>query len=405
MARAAACVTVIRMTERSSIPAYDRDEVHMRFRKLVVLAWVLTTPIAGARAEDDFFSGQDAFKRGDYTVAHRVWLELAGGGDAESQFRLARLYVEGKGVEPDDGVAVAWYRLAGAQGHARAQAALGFMLHSGRGVDRDIEEAIQWYRKAANQGRASARFNLGKVYLDGEGVDADAGEAARWFRMAADQGYAAAQTSLARLLEDGHGVERDPARAFKLRKIAAKDRDPEAEFQLARMYAEGIGTERDVKKALRFYERAAGQGHVNARVALELLYATPSPTETPSATPDETGATTPAVAPQPRADWTAQQRFEHGRALLFGDGVPRDVNRAEDWLRMAAEDGHAEAAYRLGLLLFRGKGDGGKAFASAYVWLARAAEGGIADAAAWRDRVYKQLNDRERAEVLRLLEP
>lgn len=377
----------------------------MLSRKLAVLVCALTFSIqATASIETDFYAGLDAFERGEYTVAHRVWLELAKGGNAEAQFRLARLYVEGKGVEPEDAAAVKWYRHAAAQGHARAQASLGFMLHAGRGVEYDVAEAIEWYRKAANRGRASAQFNLGKIHLDGEGVATDAGEAVRWFRLAASQGYPAALTSLGRLYEEGHGVERDPGRAFKLQKNAAKHRHPEAEFQLARMFAEGIGTERDVKKALRYYQRASNQGHAGARAALALLHSTPTtavepPTDTIIAAP-------PAVASlQQGAGLTPPQQFERGRALLLGDGVPRDLPRAEDWLRRAAQGGHGEAAYRLGLLLYRGHGATGKAYAGAYVWFARAAERGIGDAALWRDRVYGKLNERERAEARRLLDP
>jgi TPR repeat protein len=327
----------------------------------------------------------------------------------ESQFRLARLYIEGKGVDADAAEAVKWYRSAAAQGHARAQAGLGFMLHTGRGADPDLAEAIQWYRKAAAQGRATAQFNLGKIHLDGEGVDVDEGEALRWFQMAANQDYPAALISLARMYEEGRAVERDPARAFKLTKRAAKDRYPEAEFQLGRMFAEGSGVAQDTKKAMHYYQRASNQGHANARAALDLMISTPG--DAPTAT--ETIATAaliqapPAVVdtPQDGAEWTPQQQYEHGRALLFGDGVVRDPNRAEDWLRMAAEGGHGEAAYRLGLLLYRGSSERSKAYLPAYVWFARAAKRGIGDAATWRDRVYAKLNEREREEARRLLDP
>jgi len=374
----------------------------MSFRKLSVLVWALALSIQSAAAlEGDFYAGLDAFKRGDYTLAHRVWLALAEDGDVEAQFRVARLYAEGKGVAPDDTAAVRWYRLAAAQGHARGQASLGFMLHTGRGTEYDVAEAIEWYRKAANQGRASAQFNLGKIHLDGEGVAADAGEAVRWFGLAAGQGYAAALTALGRLYEEGRGVERDPVRAFKLQKKAAKDRYPEGEFQLARMFAEGIGVERDMKKAVQYYERAANQGQPNARAALDLLYSTPTaPVEAPPP------VSMPALEPPPQsgAELTPQQQFERGRALLLGDGVPRDLFRAEDWLRMAATGGHGEAAYRLGLLHYRGQGAAGKAYTLAYVWFARATERGIGDAEIWRDRVYHKLNKREQAEAQRLLE-
>ena len=90
--------------------------------------------------------------------------------------------------------------------------------------------------------------------------------------------------------------------------------------------------------------------------------------------------------------------------MLFGDGVPRDLACAEDWLRMAAAGGHGEAAYRLGLLHYQGQGAAGKAYVLAYVWFVRAAERGIGDAAAWRDRVYRKLTEREHAEARRLLD-
>lgn len=382
---------------------------------LFLLGLGFASPPALAFAETDFYAGLDAFKRGEYETAHAVWLALAQRGHPESQFRVARLYLEGKGVGADDVAAVKFYRLAAAQGHARAQSALGFMLHTGRGCEPDISEAIEWYTKAARQGRASAQYNLGQIYLGGEGVEPDSSVAARWLRLAADQGYIRALTALARLYEDGNGVQPDPSRAFKLNRRAAKNRDAEGEFQVGRMLAEGIGTAADMKKAVRYYERASNQGHAAARSALDRLYDTPTPaaggTQAPPP-PDPPDNTAEQAAPQkpvdtspPAASESPQQHFERGRALMFGSGVPRDLNRAEDQFRLAAEAGHPEAAYRLGLLLCSGQDRGRKAYQQAYIWFARAAERGVADAAVWRDRVFEKLSERERAEVQALREP
>jgi TPR repeat protein len=386
----------------------------MRLRSLAAVFVILLVSLPGIAAEPaDFYAGRDAFQRGEYETAHRIWLALAQKGDVEAQFRVARLYVDGKGVEADATAAVKWYRLAASQGHARAQAGLGYMLHSGRGAETDIDEAIQWYRKAAEQGRASAQFNLGQIYLDGDSVPADDGQAVRWLQMAANQGYPAALAALARLHEQGRGVERNPQRAFKLWKRVAGGGDAEAEFQLGRMLGHGIGTEPNAKKAQRYYRRAASQGHEGARRAMAdspatvATIATAAPTVPakiePTATPAPARSETPA--PAVASDMTPQQQFDRGRALLFGDGVPRDTHDAEDWFRRAAGGGHGEAAYRLGLLLYRGQREGGKAFVRAYVWLVRAAENGIGDAATWRDRVYERLSESERAEAQRLLDP
>jgi len=359
--------------------------------KILVVLLVTTVSISATNAlETDFFAGSDAYKRGDYEAARQVWLPLAEKGDAEAQFRLARLYVEGKGVDPDDAIALGWYRRAAAQEHARAQASLGFMLHTGRGGERNLPEAIEWYRKAAEQGRSSAQRNLGQIYLEGQGVPVDAAESARWFSRAADRGNASAMTSLGRLYEQGLGVERDPERAFKLYKKAANDRDPDGEFHLARVFENGIGTRPDIGKALRYFERASNQGHAEAQAALDTLISAP----------DDVAVHAETAAPRVEDEQTPQDQFERGRALLFGDGVAQDTGRAEDWLRRAAEGGHGEAAYRLGLMYYRG---GTKNWTRAYVWFVRAAERGIADAASWRDRIYDKLNGRERAEAERLL--
>ena len=59
----------------------------MRFKRVPVLVWMLTFSIqATAAFETDFYAGLDAFKRGEYTVAHRVWLAVTASG---SQLGLA----------------------------------------------------------------------------------------------------------------------------------------------------------------------------------------------------------------------------------------------------------------------------------------------------------------------------
>ena len=44
-------------------------------------------------------AGYDAYKRGDYATAHRIWKSLAEGGNASAQYNLGLLYHHGLGVE------------------------------------------------------------------------------------------------------------------------------------------------------------------------------------------------------------------------------------------------------------------------------------------------------------------
>ena len=55
-------------------------------------------------------------------------------GDAEAQYRLARLYMNGSGVEKDVGLAVNWLAMASKKQHAASQATLGELLWRGQEV-------------------------------------------------------------------------------------------------------------------------------------------------------------------------------------------------------------------------------------------------------------------------------
>jgi uncharacterized protein len=55
-------------------------------------------------------------------------------GDAEAQYRLARLYMTGTGVEKNMGLAVNWLAIAAKKQHAGSQAALGEILWRGEDI-------------------------------------------------------------------------------------------------------------------------------------------------------------------------------------------------------------------------------------------------------------------------------
>jgi hypothetical protein len=72
-----------------------------------------------------------------------------------------------------DATALAQLRAAAQSGDANAQFWLGVMYLEGLGVPQDYAQAISWYRKAAAQGHAHAQFNLGLMYDYGQGVPQD----------------------------------------------------------------------------------------------------------------------------------------------------------------------------------------------------------------------------------------
>ena len=144
--------------------------------------------LAVQAAAGPFEEGVDAYNRGEYTRAYRLWLPLAERGNAHAQFKVGLLYYTGEGVPQDYHQAARWCCLAADQGYAQAQSELGALYAEGQGVPQDYQQAARWYRLAADQGYAKAQLGLGVLYGLGQGVPKDSVQAHMWFNLAAAQG-------------------------------------------------------------------------------------------------------------------------------------------------------------------------------------------------------------------------
>jgi TPR repeat protein len=65
-------------------------------------------------------------------------------GDADAQYQLARLYLDGVGTHKDLRTAARWLGLAAQKGQYQAQATLGQMLFRGEGVPRQAARGLMW---------------------------------------------------------------------------------------------------------------------------------------------------------------------------------------------------------------------------------------------------------------------
>lgn len=65
-------------------------------------------------------------------------------GDPDAQYGLARLYLEGLGVDKDSRQAARWLHLSAEKGHHAAQALLGNLLILGDGVPRQGARGLMW---------------------------------------------------------------------------------------------------------------------------------------------------------------------------------------------------------------------------------------------------------------------
>ena len=265
------------------------------------------------------------------------------------EYKEARQYLYGQGVEKDYEMAYSLLQSEAGEGNPLALHDLGYMHRCGLGVDESTDEAQAWYAKAyhaflsaeAQANEKSAvylQYRIGKLHRDGYGTAQDHTAAAAWFSKAAEANHQYAQYSLASLYRRGEGVEQSDGEAFQLFTLSANQGNAYAAYALAQMHERGIATEPSVEAAQRHYKTAF---HGFCRM--------------------ESGA-----------DDVLQYRL--GKMLLDGKGTAPNVEQAAEYFRKAAENKNAHAQYQLAKLMLADKIIGEKS--DAIAWLTVAAEGG-----------------------------
>lgn len=117
------------------------------------------------RIIQDRATAQLAYKSKDYGKAFQLYKSLAEQGDADSEYTLGTLYLEGQGVEKNEGEAVKWIQKATLDGSADAQYHLGLMYKLGAaGLPRDRAKAKENFEKAAAQGHFKAKEQLRRFF-------------------------------------------------------------------------------------------------------------------------------------------------------------------------------------------------------------------------------------------------
>lgn len=94
----------------------------------------------------------------NYGEAARMYMHAATYfGDADAQYELARMYLEGNGVPRDAAQSVRWLYSAAKKGHVASQALLGDMLISGVDVHPRPVEGLKWLLIAKDHAGPSDR--------------------------------------------------------------------------------------------------------------------------------------------------------------------------------------------------------------------------------------------------------
>jgi TPR repeat protein len=227
------------------------------------------------------------------------------------------------------------------------------------------EKAVNLFRILADQGNSEASLYLGRCYKEGFGVIADDKEAFDWFKISAEAGIAEAQYELGVCYLQGNGVTTDDQAAIQYIKKAANQNNVAAQYELGLLYEYGSGVEENPNLAVFWYEKAAAQGDQEADKKVKLLKAV-SNVQVNEKKEDKTSAkkeTSPIIDVKEGIRLYEDRKYEEAFRIF----------------KAAAEQGYAEAQYRLGCCFRNGHGVSGD-YKEAYKWYQKAAEQGNADA-------------------------
>ena len=260
----------------------------------------------------------------------------------------------------------------------------------------DYYNAARLSLPIAQKGYAPAQYGLGCLLRDGKGVEQDDVEAAEYFQRAAEQGHLKAQYELGCCYRDYRGVERDHAKAVNcFRRALGKTgyhnpMDDRAPYALGCCYRDGTGVKKDFGEAEKLFaqfmdilfHKVEHQKHPDSE---ETQYAcdvgrfikykfSNSDAEFPYS---KKAVKYLRLAAE---EGNAEAQYELGDCYLSGiTGEGKNMIEAARWFRKAAAQGHAQAQYNLGLCYYYGRGLPENR-TEAEKWFRKAAEQGDPDA-------------------------
>lgn len=130
---------------------------------LMLLLSAAALNVAQAESLED---AVDAMRSGDFAEAYCIMRPLAEEGDADAQYNIGWMYLNGYGLRINDSLALEWWQKASEQGHSDASFSIGMLYSLGEGeVPKDSDKAIDYYLIAADENHEDAVAILKSMML------------------------------------------------------------------------------------------------------------------------------------------------------------------------------------------------------------------------------------------------
>lgn len=126
--------------------------VYYIFYALIVL---MAAPLEAS----DVSEAINAMRAGNFAEAYCVLKPYAESGDAEAQYNIGWMYLNGYGLMMNDSKALEWWQRASDQGYTDASFSIAMLYSLGEGqVERNMDKAIEYYLMAVEDGHEDANM-------------------------------------------------------------------------------------------------------------------------------------------------------------------------------------------------------------------------------------------------------
>ncbi|QNK41569.1 MobP3 family relaxase [Caproicibacter fermentans] len=308
--------------------------------------------------------------------------------DGFTEYRIAEMYLLGRGTQVDSAKAEEWFQKAVEFGNPQAAYELAGLYAAGTGVGINTDKANDLYQIALKgfldseqeNPNAGQEYKIAGMYEKGLGTEIKIQEALRWYETAADHGHGYAQYQYSSLCKETNPLAANRYFHMALQTFLKEEResaDTQREYKIAKMLLQLRDSSAMPQRfnyeqaAAQWLEKAANDGNAFAAFeAARLLEQKPY-----SSSDAETICFYYQLAltgfcdlfsdKTTASDTRARLASKIARMYLKGNGTVVREDEAFRWFSKAAELGDLSAQYQIGKMLLDGTGcdmDGNEAF-------------------------------------------
>lgn len=258
------------------------------------------------------------------------------------EYRIAKMLIEGKGVEPNQEGAEKYLRLSSLKGNTFAQTLLA-SIYLESGDDEKAALAIGLLETAADNNNDNAMYQYSKLLLDRNSAYYDEEKGMKYLQAAVDKENQFAQYRLGKILITTDSSYYNPKEGISLFEKSAEQGNQFAQYTLGIIYLNGIleDTEQDIPKAIEYFSSSAEQGNAFSQFQLGRLYLENEDIKDVDKALDYLNK----AAEQDNS----HLKYNLGRIYLDNEEI-MDIDKAIEYLTDSAENDNPFAAYTLGNL-------------------------------------------------------